>query len=280
MTVKVSGVPVSGQDTLRNLVRTVSFDKLVWNRTHNTAFLKIKGYPIYTEPGSEIPKFTKLFKDGYRMQYSDDWEFGSNTIGVDSSFTDNIIIHDGTGSNYRIEYSEIVRDIGTMLGLTDTSDKRNRLIPARLSNKIITSFQKNSDFNYTVQYDTREGGHMEQIEKTFSSIMYIKDFEFNINISPWKLEIFKVNSKRNRKLSHESNTALIPFYTSYINYFKLTDTNNMDCQFMVRLRNIETNTITNWSDRRVSVRRYCLWQPGQVGYEDTRLGTYRSVRLV
>ena len=277
---KVDGVLISNSDTPKPLVRTVPVTDLVWNRKEDTAFLKVKGYPIYVEDreGEKTPIFTKLYKDGVLMDYIDHWEYGRNTTGTDQSLVDNILIHDASGLEYTLVYNETVRNLSPTLALTHGLDRRNRMIPSRLNAKIIWSFSKNSDFDYNVVYANPDGSNQKTINKTFSNIVYLKEFEYNSDISPWRIEIFAMNAKRNgRTISPSSNTDLIPKISTTINSVTFKPLKKF--QMAVRLRNTDNNIITNWSDRLISIRRYCLWRMVS-GSPDTRIGNYFSIRLI
>ena len=248
-------------------------------------FLKIP-YLMFTEPTHPIPLFTKVYKNGTLMTFGTGWTWGAITVGSNPYLKDNIQIIDLSGTLYSVEYTEWLMQYEPTLKLWDTGPCRNKLIPSRCELngvfKNIYSFTKNDYFDYTVEYRDTPGLYPQIIRKNFSRYTVLTEFEPNALLAPWWLEVYHSGRKPSGGVNNISpgvNSGMTPYTTGNINTFPHPV--NVNGNFYFKLRNHDTNVVTDFSRRALSVRRLGLWKRKLSSLAvDQFMGAYLMPRLV
>jgi hypothetical protein len=267
----------TGLNSHKIITKTVLKVNLITGSDTNK-YLKID-YFMFTENNKSAPEYTKVYKDGVEMVYGVGWAWGALVIGNDDTMRDNIRIIDLTGTTYSLEYTERYSLYEPLLRFWDTDDRRNKIITSKILDggtmKHITSVTEIGQYEYDAVYQDRT------IAKTFSKYTKLSEYPVNFNLSAlgWRIELYKAGNVN----SHSGQGSLSPGHNSNLNPYRSYQANliinpGYRGSYHVRLRNINTNIVTNFSKRYISVRRYGVWK--REAALDTYIGHYTMLKLV
>ena len=280
------------------VVREVLCEDLTFSPSYGGYYIKPRYY-MYTEPAKPEPEFTKVYKDGVLLTYGVGWVWGNCMTGQVLDLVDNVRIIDlSPGALYRLEYYEstMLYEPELKMYRAGGGAKNRRITPrfyfaSQAAWYIIDSLTQTGSYDYAATYRKVAGSPWAQgfviIPKTFSDCVMFKEFEWNVSMSPWRMEVYRVNGRKSRgtQTGSAKSTDMIPFYATPNNAWALapvpTDLKKAaiyEGEFYFRYRNTIDNTVTNYARRRLSLRRLGVWQPDPAG--DTWLGRYYMPKLL
>ena len=241
--------------------------------------------------------FTKVYENGTLLVAGTDWEWGAVRMGLVPDLIDNVrIVNPHTSSTYRLEYTECRSSFAPRLALyrRDSEPSPHKSITPRVNihdgvntySRIINRFTyaDPGELVYYVEYIDATGAPSSKsiICKTFANHIRIAGIDENWAMSPWRIELWKTGARKaggNNNRPGGYNTALVPYAAFATNRIKINPEpmHKQGTDYKIMLRNTNTNEVTLFADRDLSILRKNVWQYGNNG--DKHIGVYYMPKL-
>lgn len=219
-------------------------------------------------------KFWRVYKDGALLTYTTNWTFNNTKgykIGAVDGLVDGIaLVSPVNNSVYTVEYDEYLMPFSPSIVIYRSDGvKPNRSLP---SNTIVgegstgrissISWPDENDLLFTVGYDS------DSFTKTYryADRLFCPEFDFNKSFpTGWRLEIYKLgrnwSGRRASAPASELTTmdsVLSPratYTTNAVNISFMKDRKRTG-EFKIRMRNTNTNEVSQFSHQTVRSRVY------------------------
>lgn len=218
--------------------------------------------------------FVRVYANDVLMSYGTDWLFnegGDGFPGRLASLTDGVKILEGViGVTYRVEVDEFYlpmtpilmrgrSDFGKMSQGVISQERYFDLVP-----KKIVSISEIDHFTINAIYEGSKS-----VIFRYPNLIYLAGFGYN-DLLPnnWQIEVYRRGAaKNNVRIPNPkvSTDALIPIFGSSYNQIRFEDLFYVGAfrrfrnRFLVRLRQVSTNTVSNFSVQEIFARMYTLY---------------------
>ena len=280
-------------DNIRWYHNTISGSDVATNGSQY--FLKLDFF-YYTPTGSTgLNEFTFVFvyRNGVLLTPVTDYKRpGVNYAGTVANIRDTIQILTGVNASdtfdvYYYEYTQdftpsilVGRDDGEVPTYTKCSQRYHFDNGSDLWNGYLDSVTAVNGVShaYTLRYRSYDNNHYHDINKRFPYIAYVSDIGgFNINLnSGWAIEFWKWGKHRKNK-SLKKKGRLVPKKFTGDSHIYLNEISIYRGRWKARLRHVQKNIVTNFTEADVIYKRCCVYRKGNT--RDQHLATIEFLQI-
>jgi len=289
--------------TVRKINRSKIGSDLIWGNTgygcgsdSSTSGWHIKvEVPIYMSALHVTVK-----RNNVGLIYNSDWVFSRSYPSGISDITDGVRLNINSyaaGDTYDIEYTELQSSYVPIISgyRIDGLDVTNKEITPRLwrhntgfplcDDKYLVLWKVNrvGEFAYDAIYASPNPAAPPHacemtVNKTYSTHFRVRDFEDNKTLpDDWRIELYNVGKQHSRGTGQSGNINLTPKFESKTNRLQFYEGHNKYNLYM-RLRHTSKNIVTQFSNRKIYIRRKYAWQYGNFG--DSPIGKYYKSGII